>query len=390
MTTSADPVRLAVCGLGRAFVLTQNALQSDPRIKLVAACAPRQESRDAFEATFPGSRTYADIVQLCADPLVEAVYIATPHALHAEQVRQVAQAGKHILVEKPLAINIGDAQQMIADVRAAGVHAVVGPSHSFDAPVVQASDLIALGDLGKPRMIQAFNYTDFLYRPRRAEELRTEAGGGVVFSQGIHQIDVVRRLAGVAAESVYACTGNWDSQRDTEGAYSAIVRFSGGLSATLTYSGYAHFDSDEWMDWAGELGQRKDPDVYGLARKALIHAPTSAQESALKSRRTFGASSAMPVTKFEEHFGPVLVSLERADLRLSAQGLHIYGDQDRRFVPTRAKLTPRTEVVDALVAAVRENRPPRQSLNWGLASLEICHAILESALTGMPVKLLHQ
>lgn len=390
MTNAANRVRLGVCGLGRAFVLTQAALQSDPRIRLAAACAPRQASRSAFESAFKGAVTYADLTSLCADPDIDAIYIATPHGLHADQVCQVAQAGKHILVEKPLAVSLADAQRMIDAVSKAGVHAIVGPSHSFDAPVAQASAMIAAGQLGQPRMIQAFNYTDFLYRPRRPEELRTDEGGGVVFNQGIHQIDVVRRLANQPAESVFACTSNWDSLRDTEGAYMAIIRFAGGLSASLTYSGYAHFDSDEWMDWIGELGQSKSPKDYGRAREALTEASAPEQEAALKSKRTFGSSAALPSTQAEEHFGPVIVSLDRADVRLSAKGLHVYDNQSRSFEPVQPQLTPRTGVIDALVAAVDENRTPLQSLDWGMASLEICHAMLESARTGLPVKLRHQ
>lgn len=390
MTKVTRQVRLGVCGLGRAFVLTQAALQSDPRIRLAAACAPRQASRSAFEMAFDGASTYADLAGLCADPEIDAIYIATPHGLHAEQVCQVAQAGKHILVEKPLAVSLADAQQMIDAVSKAGVHAIVGPSHSFDAPVAQVSAMIAAGQLGQPRMIQAFNYTDFLYRPRRPEELRTNEGGGVVFSQGIHQIDVVRRLAGQRAESVFACTGNWDGQRDTEGAYMAIIRFAGGLNASLTYSGYAHFDSDEWMDWIGELGQSKSPDDYGRAREALAKLNAPEQEAALKSQRTFGSAAGMPSTQAEEHFGPVIVSLDRADVRLSAKGVHVYGNQSRSFEPVPTQLTPRTGVVDALVSAVHENQAPLQSLEWGMASLEICHAMLESAGTGLPVKLRHQ
>ncbi len=60
-------------------------------------------------------------------------------------------------------------------------------------------------------MIQAFNYTDFLYRPRRPEELRTEEGGGVIFSQGVHQIDIVRLLAGDSARDVIGYDGRLGS-----------------------------------------------------------------------------------------------------------------------------------------------------------------------------------
>ncbi|MCZ7599961.1 MAG: hypothetical protein M5U09_22615 [Gammaproteobacteria bacterium] len=72
-------------------------------------------------------------------------------------------------------------------------------------------------------------------------------------------MEVARVIAGSAATTVQALTGNWDPARPTEGAYSALVAFADGAFASLTYNGYGRFDSDEFMDWIGELGRRKGP-----------------------------------------------------------------------------------------------------------------------------------
>ena len=74
--------------------------------------------------------------------------------------------GKHILVDKPLAITMADALAIVAAAQDAGVHLITGPSHSFDQPIETARALIASGEYGPVRMIHAMNYTDFLYRPR--------------------------------------------------------------------------------------------------------------------------------------------------------------------------------------------------------------------------------
>ncbi len=390
---TSEPVRLGVVGLGRAFALTAPALRADRRVRLVAACAPRAESRAAFEAAF-GGRGYAGLDDLLAHPGLEAVYIATPHEMHAEQTLAAAAAGKHVLVEKPLAVSMADGEAMVETCEKAGVALIVGPSHSFDAPVAQARNLIESGALGRVRMIHAFNYTDFLYRPRRPEELRTEEGGGVLFSQAVHQVDVVRLLAGGLATQVSAFTGSWDPARPTEGAYSALLTFEGGVFAGLTYSGYGRFDSDEWMGWTGELGREKDPADYGRARRALAAATTPDEETALKRTRTFGAAEAPPAAPHHEHFGPVIVCCERGDIRLTPDGIWVYGE-DRRFeaAPLNANsgmADPRTPVLDALVAAVRDGIEPVQTGRWGLASLEVCHAILRSARSGAPVELTRQ
>ena len=390
LTSDLDqqPVRLGVVGLGRGFMLMIPTFKADPRVKLVAAAAPRAESRAAFTAEF-GGNGHDDIAALCADPQVEAVYIATPHPMHADHVCTALQAGKHVLVDKPLAIRMADADRMVAAARAAGRHLIVGPSHSFDPPVQTAARLIEGGTFGKLRMIQAFNYTDFLYRPRRPEELRTEEGGGILFSQAIHQIDVVRRLAGGLATRVTAMTGAWDPARPTEGAFSALIGFASGAFASLTYSGYAHFDSDIWMDGIGELGQRKDPRDYGKARRALQGLDPEA-EAQLKQTRTYGSGAAVPEATHNEHFGPLIALCDRADLRLTPGGVDLFGDTERRFIEAPFGPAPRRPVIDALVEAVRHDRPPVQTGEWGRASLEICHAILESAATGQPVDLHRQ
>ena len=391
MTSDTDaraPVRIGVLGLGRAFALMAPTFQHDRRIRLVAAAAPRAASRAAFARDFGGA-TYPDLDALCSDPQVEMIYIATPHQMHRAHVLTAAAAGKHVLVEKPLAVTLEDGLAMVAACRAAGVQMIVGPSHSFDAPVLLARRLTASGAYGAVRMIHALNYTDFLYRPRRPEELRTDEGGGVVFSQGVHQIDVVRLLAGRRARSVTAMAGVWDPARPSEAAYSALLGFEGGTFAALTYSGFAHFDSDEWMGWTGELGHAKDPAAYGGARRRLRNLDPEAEIRA-KTARTYGAGDSPRPATAHEHFGPVIISCDGADLRLTPEGVHVYADTTHEHIPAPDLVIPRAGVIDAVVGALRLGRPPPQTGAWGLASLEICHAIIDSSRSGAMVELRHQ
>ena len=105
---------------------------------------------------------------------------------------------------------------------------MVGHSHSFNGPILRTREIIESGAVGRPRMIHALNFTDYMYRPRRPEELDTAQGGGVMFSQAAHQIDIVRLLGGGRVKSVRAATGAWDAARPTEGAYSAFLAFEDG------------------------------------------------------------------------------------------------------------------------------------------------------------------
>ncbi|MGZ5085381.1 MAG: Gfo/Idh/MocA family protein, partial [Usitatibacter sp.] len=252
------PLRLGVAGLGRAFTLMLPTLAAHGGVKLAAAADPRREARERFASQF-GARAYETVEALCGDSSVDAVYVATPHQHHAAHAILAARSGKHVLVEKPMALTIGEADAMIAAAREAGVRLVVGHSHSFDAPILRAREIVESGELGAVRMITSLQFTDFLYRARRPEELDTAAGGGVLFSQAAHQVDVARLLGGGLAASVRTMAGAWDASRPTEGAYAALIAFEGGAFASLAYSGYGHFDSDELCGWIGESGARKDP-----------------------------------------------------------------------------------------------------------------------------------
>jgi phthalate 4,5-cis-dihydrodiol dehydrogenase len=361
-----------------------------PRVQLVAACDPREEARREFEREF-GGRACADFDTMCDDPNVDAVYIATPHEMHAQHVIAAARRGKHVLVEKPMAITLAECQSMIDAVRKACVTLVIGHSHSFDLPFARARQLIEQGTFGGVRMITALNFTDFVYRPRRPEELDTSKGGGVVFSQGAHQVDVVRLLGGGRVRSVRAHTGKWDASRPMDGAYAAQLVFEDGTFASLVYSGYAHFDSDELVGWIGEMGHPKDAGRYGATRAALRSGMSPAEEAALKNQRAYGmTSSQAPAPVAHNQFGMIIASCDRADLRPMPDGVMIYDDTRAWLDPLAPPLVPRGEVIDELCDAIAGVRPATHSGEWAMATLEVCLAILESSRSGREVTLAHQ
>jgi phthalate 4,5-cis-dihydrodiol dehydrogenase len=191
---------------------------------------------------------------------------------------------------------------------------------------------------------------------------------------------------------VRAFTGNWDAARNTEGAYTAQIKFDDGSFASLTYSGYAHFDTDEFMGWSGELGQPRDAEgPYGRARQALQKATSVADEIAMKNARAYGIAGRDAFRAGDNlahnHFGLVIASCERADLRPLPHGVMVYGDEKRHLDELPPPTLPRGEVIDELYDAVMSGVPPLHSGEWGLATLEICLAILESAKTGREVEL---
>ena len=389
-------LRIGVAGLGRAFSFMLPTFVLDPRIEIVAGADPRSEARVKFTQDF-GAKAYADVEALCADENVEVIYISTPHQYHMLNTLTATKYGKHVLVEKPMALSIDNCQRMIEAARVARVHIIVGHSHSFDGPVQRAAALIRSGQYGPLRMITAMNFTEFIYRPRRPEELLTEQGGGVIFNQAPHQVEILRLLGGGKLATVRAAVGSWDTNRPTEGAYSAFFTFENGAHASLTYSGYAHFDSDELCDWVNESGFEKNSLNYGATRRTLEGASDPNSEAALKLATNYGGPlyvgtkiSGQSSPQFHQNFGFVIASCDGADLRPTSKGVRIYDQNESRFEPLGVPPIPRQEVIDELWGAVVEGREPIHNGEWSLATMEVCLAILRSSCEGREIELTQQ
>jgi len=385
---SGRKIGLGIAGLGRAFTVMFPTFAADRRVRLVAAADLRAEARARFTADFAGA-TYATIEELCANPDVDVVYIATPHQYHARHAIVAAQHGKHLLIEKPMALTLEECESIIDAAHRSDVRLVVGHSHSFDAPVARVHTLIRSGEFGAARMINAINYTDYLYRPRRPEELETDRGGGAVFNQAPHQVDIVRLVGGGRVASVRAATGAWDRSRPTEGAYAALLTFEDGLFASLTYSGYGHFDSDEFQGWIGEMGRVKQP----YSGRSSPHFANRQEEMAFKNAQNYGGTEYRAATAeslTHQHFGTLLVSCDRADLRAVPNGVMIYKEGIARLDPLPRPTVPRAEVIDELYRAVVHGEPPLHGGEWAMATQEVVLAILASAREGREIALRHQ
>src|SRR5262245_5251399 len=314
-TGQGAPIGLGVAGLGMAGAVMVQAAAAHEGFVLRAAADPHAAPRAAFARDF-NAGAYEDIAALCADPAVEVVYIATPHQFHAEHATLAAQAGKHIILEKPMALTLAECDTIVAAVEHAGVHLIVGHTHAFDPAVRAMRDIISRGELGRLGMIATWNYTNFLYRPRRSEELDTARGGGILFNQVPHQIDTVRLLAGGRVRSVRAQVQVLDPERPTEGACNALVTFEDGAAASLVYSCYDFFDSDEWHGWISERGAVKQA-AHGAARRSLAQGQ---DETKLRTENyAYGAQASLPA--HQPHFGLIIVTCAKGDMRTSGDGL---------------------------------------------------------------------
>jgi phthalate 4,5-cis-dihydrodiol dehydrogenase len=299
-----------------------------------------------------------------------------------------AAHGKHIILEKPMALTLADCDTILAAVERHKVHLIVGHTHAFDPPVRMMRDIIAGGELGKLGLIHSLNYTNYLYRPRRPEELDTSLGGGILFNQVPHQIDTARLLGGGLVRSVRASTTRLDPSRPTEASCAALLQFGNGATASLVYSGYDHFDSDEWHFGLSERGAPKKIE-HGAARRALAKAGD--ETKARIETFAYGAASG-ELPPHQPHFGVTIVTCAEGDMRASADGVTIYDRDGMRQVSIQrgGSMPGRREVLDDMRVAIRSGNPPVHNGRWGKATVEVALAILQSARDGREVVLEHQ
>lgn len=381
------PIGLGIAGLGMAGAVMVQAAAAHTGYELRAAADPHPAPRAAFARDF-NVNAYDDIAALCADPTVEVVYIATPHQFHAPHAVLAAEHGKHIILEKPMALTLADCDVIIAAVERAGVELIIGHTHAYDPTIRFMFALIAGGFLGRLGMVHSFNYTNFLYRPRRPEELDTARGGGILFNQVPHQIDIVRLLGGGLVRSVRAQTTVLDPARPTEGSCAVLLQFENGAAASLVYSGYDYFDSDEWHFNVSERGAPKTID-HGAARRALMK---SADEVRARTEIFAYGSSKPELPPYQPHFGLTIATCERGELRASADGLIQYDARGatEREIDRSAGIPGRREVLDDMFAALRDGMPPVHDGPWGKATLEVALAIQQSAKEAREIELKHQ
>lgn len=380
-------LRIGICGMGAAGQAFVPALRRHEGFDWVALAEPADEVRQALAGEHAVA-VYPDLAALLRHPGLDAVYIATPTPLHAEQVVQVAQAGLHVLVEKPMAPSLAEARAMVEAAERAGVVLLVGHSHSHDLPIRRMRELIASGELGEVAMANSWCYTDWVRRPRRAEELDAARGGGVTFRQGAHQFDILRLLCGGQALSVRARSFDLDPRRATTGAHTVWIEFANGSAATAVYNGYGRFSS---MDLCGDISEWgfHQPAESRRRPAAAAAAPLSAQDE-LRAKQQRARSAIPGEAPHQPFFGLTLVSCARGDLRQSPDGLLVYDDEGVREIALSARRSPRELVLDEFHAAVAQGRAPLHDGRWGLATLEICVAALQSAATGAEVRLHEQ
>jgi UDP-N-acetyl-2-amino-2-deoxyglucuronate dehydrogenase len=230
-------VRTAVVGCGKIGRVHADALQSVPEAEFVAVCDSDAARSQAFAEQY-GVRPFPDLSTLLKDASPEAVILCTPHPLHAEAAVQAAEAGVHVLVEKPLAASLKDCDAMLTAADKTGVKLGVVSQRRFYEPVLRMRNAIDAGKIGRPAlgMFLMLSWRDEAYY--RSDPWRgrwSTEGGGVLVNQSPHQLDLLQWLMGPIEE----ISGYWANLNhptvEVDDTAVAVIRFkNGGLGSIVS------------------------------------------------------------------------------------------------------------------------------------------------------------
>lgn len=195
--------------------------------------AALQQFTDRF-----GGRAYTDYRRLLDDPDVQAVLIATPHHQHTQITLDAARAGKHILLEKPMAPTLAECDQIVDAAEKAGVTLMAGHVFRFIRSFVVANQIIASGSVGRPVFGISNMIKDWTIERRRPYHLDRALGGGVLMTAGMHSLDVLMWLAGSRVESVSASMSMAFHNQAAEDASMLQLRFANGMAGSVISAGY--------------------------------------------------------------------------------------------------------------------------------------------------------
>lgn len=322
-----------------------------------AECLKRHTTHGRLAALTGGSRApklakdyetphVESVTELLARKDIDAVLVASPHSAHLSQVTQAAQAGKHVLVEKPMALNTAECDAMIAACRSAGVTLSVIQTVRFRGTVARGRQLVKEGRIGTLRMMEL--RTLFEWVPITGQTWsQMESEGGMILDQGVHNFDFLRWYAGSEALRVFARVRNF-----SEGSYPAPtamaqVEFRNGVLANT------------WMSF--ELPK---PGLANSAFRALV----------------VGATGMLDIDEYGKMHG----AFDGKEWGLVWEQPAIdYVNNPLAAVRLEAFYTQVQDFIDSL----RQQRPPAVTGEDGRAAVEISEACRLSSATGQAVEL---
>ena len=251
------------------------ALRDSPDCEFVAVARGRCDLAQSFAERFGARKWFADWRELVRANDIDAVYIATPVHLHAEQTIAAAEAGKHVLCEKPMALNVKECERMIAACRNHRVKLGVAYYRRFYPAVARSKDIIRSGEIGRPAITQINAFERFNPDPGQPRHWLVEkekSGGGPMFDFGCHRIEILLNIFGPIARTI-GSTASVLFDRQVEDTAVALFEFESRMRGVLTVT-HAAVEPQDTIDIFGSDGSIHIP----VLNQGMMRIKTAAGE----------------------------------------------------------------------------------------------------------------
>ena len=245
---------LCVVGCGQfARIFSKSIQPLIPDINLYFASRNLAKA-EAYSREFHGKGVFGSYEEAARDPNHDALYICTPHFLHAEHAILATTNRKHVLIEKPMALSPEECQRIITAGKDAHVNVMVAENFRFMPVIRLCKELVQRGDIGRIRTIQIQQESSFKASSWRKE--REKNGGGIFIDAGIHKIDFLRYLLG-DPEHIYAVSPDpWESTNPVEDGLLFVAKWRTGEVGLIYHSWTASdIPTPHWIGMSGSDGK---------------------------------------------------------------------------------------------------------------------------------------
>ena len=231
-------VRVGIVGLGGIVNKHAGAIAALDDIEVVAVADLVDQARDAYMDRWGKVKGYRTHTELLQDDGVDAVAITLGHQLHHRLTIDACNAGKHVLVEKPMAINPQQCSEMIAAASLNHVKLMVGLSQHFYGTSLKARQIMDSGELGALMSVVCYMSKNWNYNRRRPQYRNRYHGGGMWLTNGVHVVDRLLWLMGTQARSVSAVLGTRAHYQASDDTATALIRGKNGVGGVAIACGY--------------------------------------------------------------------------------------------------------------------------------------------------------
>lgn len=344
-SNESQSLGFAVIGCGMVSNVHLAALKAMETAHLVGLYDPKPEyARELAEQN--GCKSYATLEELLQDPDVDCVSICTPSHLHVEQTKLAIQAGKHVLVEKPMALTVEDCDACIELAQEKGVHFSVVLQRRFSPLVSQAKSIIESGELGKVH--RASLYMKYYREPAYYANSKWRGtwsmdGGGALMNQGIHGVDLLLYFMG-DVQSLFAIADTHVHDIEAEDSLAAVLRFKSEAIGIIEAS---------TADWPGSPRRFELNGSDG--RLILTEDSNLVVESKTQGKREFGSAKD--------------------------------GDTASHADPKKSDASGHQHQIEDFVSTILYGQKPLVTAQDGRAAVECIRAVYQAADTGLPVQL---